>query len=196
MVFKLAKKAEKARELPEPPFPNEDFKGFASPAQEAPMREERRPGRVQEPEERDDLEGQALSEEPLSPFEEEPAEENKGKIKEDIDFIAKNSPPLFIKINKYREVVRNIHDLKTHSLQMRDTMDALADIERELRKAIDMSNKALDRLNVTLSLLDSKLLRLRDTEEDADIPKQVESYIGDLNTRIERIKKDLSVIEK
>ncbi|MCK5022980.1 MAG: hypothetical protein KAS04_02300, partial [Candidatus Aenigmarchaeota archaeon] len=47
-----------------------------------------------------------------------------------------NSPPLFIKVDKYRDIVKDIRDLKSHILNMRDALDVLGDMQKEVTNGI------------------------------------------------------------
>jgi len=51
-------------------------------------------------------------------------------------------PPLFIKLEKYQDVINTIHKLKTFSLSLRDALDALADVEKELQTGMSLAHKA------------------------------------------------------
>ncbi len=106
------------------------------------------------------------------------------------------SPPLFIKIDKYRDVLKNVQELKSFSVGLRDAMDALAEVEHELKVGMDIANKALDRFNTLLSMLDSKLMRIDGMEEtEVQTPKEIDDYVKGLYDQIERIKHELRTIE-
>ncbi len=109
---------------------------------------------------------------------------------------AKPSPPLFIKIEKYREVVKSIQELKSHTLGLRDALDALADVEKELRSGLEITQRILDKFNSVISLLDSKLLRFGGVEEaTAEVPGEIDSYVKNLYNQVERIRHELRTIE-
>ncbi len=100
------------------------------------------------------------------------------------------SPPLFIKIDKYRDVLKNVQELKSFSVGLRDAMDAIADVEHALKAGMDIANKAL------LSMLDAKLIRIEGIEEaDVQTPKEIDDYVKGLYDQIERIKHELRTIE-
>ncbi|MBM3304095.1 MAG: hypothetical protein FJY76_03280 [Candidatus Aenigmarchaeota archaeon] len=106
------------------------------------------------------------------------------------------APPLFIKIDKYRDVLKNVQELKSFSVGLRDAMDAIADVEHELKTGLEIANKALDRFNTLLALLDSKLIRIEGVEPaDVQTPKEIDDYVKGLYDQIERIKHDLRTIE-
>lgn len=108
----------------------------------------------------------------------------------------KPSPPLFIKIDKYRELVQGIKDLRSHALSLRDALDAITDIEKELRNGISITQNSLDRFNSVITSIDTRLLRVGAEEEVIEVPKEMDDYVKDLYDHVERIKHDLKVIKE
>jgi hypothetical protein len=115
----------------------------------------------------------------------------------------KKSPPLFIKIDKYSDVVKNLQSLKSYALSLRDAIDALSDIENELKSGLSLTQKALDRFNTIISLLDSRLLRFQGGESE-DVgplkltPKssdEIDSYIKGMYEQMEKIRDELKTIK-
>lgn len=106
------------------------------------------------------------------------------------------SPPLFIKIDKFREVLKGVQELKSYSMGLRDAMDAIAEVEHELKAGLEVANKALDRFNTLLSILDSKLIRIEGIDEtEVRTPKEIDDYVKGLYDQIERIKHELRTVE-
>ncbi|MEM5871416.1 MAG: hypothetical protein QW051_00935, partial [Candidatus Aenigmatarchaeota archaeon] len=70
-----------------------------------------------------------------------------------------SSPPLFIKVERYREIIRAIQDLRTYILNLRDALDILKDMQREIANGIEIAHKTLDDLNIIASNLDSFFVR-------------------------------------
>jgi hypothetical protein len=102
------------------------------------------------------------------------------------------SPPLFVKIDKYHNIVKNIQKLKSYSLGMRDAIDALAEIEKELQNGLGVVNRALDNFNQVIGLLDAKLLRLQGIENpDVGVPKEMDDYIKNVYDQIDKIKQGI-----
>jgi len=106
------------------------------------------------------------------------------------------SPPLFIKVDKYTELVKDIQKLKSLSLALRDSLDALSDIEKQLVSGISLAHKTLDEFNQLLSNLDSKLLRIHSLEETPIDTKEIDKYIKNVYDQIEKIKQELKMIKK
>ena len=104
------------------------------------------------------------------------------------------SPPLFIKIDRYREVVEDVQKLRSTSMGLRDAIDALSDIEKEMQSAIVMVGKAISKLSAGVSTLESKFSRVAATDMDIDMPSthtDIEANVQHLYDQMERIKKDL-----
>jgi hypothetical protein len=102
------------------------------------------------------------------------------------------SPPVFIKIDKYSDIVKNLQKLKSYALSLRDALDALADIEKELTTGISIGHKALDDFNTIIAILDSKLLRASAIEEfDIGAPGDMDKYIKGIYDQMEKIKDEL-----
>ena len=106
-------------------------------------------------------------------------------------------PPLFIRIDKYKEIIQNLQRLKSYSLSLRDALDALNDIEKELRTGIDLTQKALDDFNAIISVMDAKLIRLSGGEEgelEGEAPEHMDDYIKGVYDQISKIRDELKTI--
>ncbi len=104
------------------------------------------------------------------------------------------SPPLFIKIDKYSELVKDIQKLKGNMLALRDALDAISDIEKELISGISLAHKALDDFSMVISSMDSKLLRAHSIDNVPINTKEMDSYIKGVYEKMERIKKELESV--
>lgn len=105
------------------------------------------------------------------------------------------SPPVFIKIDKYADIVRNIQRLKSTAMNLRDALDALADIEKELTTGIAISHKALDEFNSTIAMLDSRFVRATSMKEiESSESEEIDGYIKGIYEQMDKIKDDLQDI--
>ncbi|RLJ08305.1 MAG: hypothetical protein DRP12_00800 [Candidatus Aenigmatarchaeota archaeon] len=102
------------------------------------------------------------------------------------------APPLFIKIDKYNEVVRNLNRLRDFTLKLRDALHTVASIERDLQESIESVHRALDRVNEALGSLDDLLLRA--FKEKPASREELEAYVRELYQQMERIKSELKSI--
>jgi hypothetical protein len=102
------------------------------------------------------------------------------------------SPPVFIKIDKYSDIVKNLQKLKSYAMSLRDALDALSDIEKEITTGISIAHKALDDFNTIIAILDSKLLKASAIEDmDIGAPGDVDKYIKGIYDQMEKIKTEL-----
>jgi hypothetical protein len=106
-------------------------------------------------------------------------------------------PPLFIKIDKYKDIVQNLQRLKSYALSLRDALDALDDIEKELKTGIQITQKALDDFNAIIAVMDAKLIRLTGGDEgeiEGEVPEHMDDYIKGVYDQIAKIRDELRTI--
>lgn len=105
------------------------------------------------------------------------------------------SAPVFIKIDKYKDIIKSLQDLKSYSLGLRDALDAVGEMEKEIRNGLDISQKALDRFNQSIAVLDAKLLKLQGAPGPANVPEDVDEYIKNLYNQVEKLRHELRTAE-
>ena len=120
-----------------------------------------------------------------------------------------DSPPLFIKVDKYREVVKNLMEAKSFILNLRDALDALSDVQKEISNGVQVAHKTLDELNENLASLDTFFIRPgrvqgaaapkpenRGIEEEM-IPQKppVDNYVKDVYGQLERLRTQLKTLK-
>lgn len=108
------------------------------------------------------------------------------------------SPPLFVKVEKYKDIMRIIEGLRSNILSLRDALDAMEELDKEIKNGIEISQKVLDDLNATLSSLDSYFLRPQNIEEFAEIKpsvneKAIDGYVKNVYEQVERLKTQMNV---
>ena len=108
-------------------------------------------------------------------------------------------PPVFIKVDRYGEVLEDIQKLRSYSLGLRDALDAMAEIEKEFKVAMSLTNKVLDKVNMLLSSIDMKLLKKGGEvpvggEPSVKPPPEIESYVKGIYDQIDKLKNELSAI--
>ncbi len=110
----------------------------------------------------------------------------------------KSSPPVFVKIERYRELLEDVQKLRSYSLGLRDALDAMAEIEKEFKTAMSLTNKVLDKVNILISSLDMKLLQKSgphiDTLQPIKPPEDVENYVRGIYEQIDRLKAELQTL--
>lgn len=104
------------------------------------------------------------------------------------------SPPVFVKVERYRELLEDLQQLRSYSLGLRDALDAMSELEKEFKTAMGITHKVLDKLNIIISSLDMKLLRKQDEsggESSIRPPPEIEEYVKGIYEQIERLKTEL-----
>ncbi|MFH1445207.1 MAG: hypothetical protein ABIF08_01865 [Nanoarchaeota archaeon] len=105
------------------------------------------------------------------------------------------APPLFIKIEKYNDIVNHIKRLKSLSLGLRDALDALGEIEKEIANGVVVANRALDGLNEIVRELDIRFAKVREME-DKRTPKHIDDYVQRSYERVEKLKDTFDEMER
>ncbi|MCX6818152.1 MAG: hypothetical protein NTU57_04825 [Candidatus Aenigmarchaeota archaeon] len=119
------------------------------------------------------------------------------------------SPPLFIKVDKYREIVKGIRELRSYILNLKDTLDVLSDMQREVGNGVQIAHKSLDELNSLVSDLDSFFMKPQtvsgsriqeydadDIEDEADThANEIRSSMKDVYGQLEKLRAQLRSIQ-
>jgi hypothetical protein len=112
--------------------------------------------------------------------------------------VKRSSPPVFVKIERYRELLEDVQKLRSYSLGLRDALDAMAEIEKEFKTAMSLTNKVLDKVNILISSLDMKLLQKSgpgmDALEPIKPPEDVENYVRGIYEQIDKLKAELQTL--
>ncbi len=109
----------------------------------------------------------------------------------------RQSPPLFIKLEKYSDVVRNVQELQAYAAEMRRTVDMLVETEQRLHRGIEGAYNALEGLNDRLSTLTK---RLAGEQQEGQKPMNVQKaseltgYVKDVHGELDKIMSDLENI--
>ena len=105
------------------------------------------------------------------------------------------SPPVFVKVERYRELLEDLQQLRSYSLGLRDALDAMSELEKEFKTAMGLTHKVLDKLNIIISSIDMKLLRRQDSEAGGESsirpPPEIEEYVKSIYEQIDRLKTEL-----
>lgn len=115
------------------------------------------------------------------------------------------APPLFIKVDRYDEIVKNIRDLKSSVLNLRDSLDVLEDIEKEIANGIGIAHRSIDELNSAITNLDSFFMRPQGVRHhmDEDLPARgsggvgrprVEDDMRDVYGQVEKLRAQLKAM--
>ena len=106
------------------------------------------------------------------------------------------SAPLFVKVERYKEVLRDVHELKLYISGIKQLLDLMHDVETIRLDAWKIMRATIQRIDKTLVEVDSELLRPRgsimaDIKTDDTEAKHIESSLADLQKNLAELKREL-----
>jgi len=126
--------------------------------------------------------------------------ENENSVVEKFDSKLENdsSPLVYVKVGRYNDILGQIQQLRSLSLGLRDALDALGEIEKEVSIGIVVANKTLDDLSVLIKDLELRFSKNREIVEkhNPTIPKNIEDYVKKSYEKTEKLKKNFRKLEK
>lgn len=107
--------------------------------------------------------------------------------------------PLFVKIERYQEVLSNIENLKTILLGTRELLGLMQQINKIKIEADVLLQKRIQEIVLSISNLDKEFIRPRGVEiREQPIPRieseKLESYIGELQRELDNLRSQLQTI--
>ena len=121
---------------------------------------------------------------PVMPMEEMPREEK--------------GAPLFVKVDKYKEVLRDVQELKVFISGMKQLFTVLNDLEGVRSDALKIMRATVQRLERSVVEIDTELLRPRGfelpTHEEEDI-HHIEDSLGDLQKQLAALRRELQELK-
>ena len=107
--------------------------------------------------------------------------------------------PLFIKLDRYREVISNLTQLKTLTLVVKNSLSTLVQLEKARDETVEVVKKTLDKINEKISALDKELVRPTGFGQVTAAPEyheiqSVETTIAGLKGQIEQLKAELQAL--
>lgn len=108
--------------------------------------------------------------------------------------------PLFVKVDKYREILRDIHELKLYNSGLKQLLDLIHDLETLRTDAYKVVRATSQRMEKTLVEVDSELLRPRGaimseiSREDTEV-RHVEGALSELQKQLADLKRELQAFK-
>lgn len=108
--------------------------------------------------------------------------------------------PLFVKIERYRQILTTIGNLKTALVIVKNSLGTLDQIEKVRNQTMGIVNDIVSKMDDKLIDLDNNLLRPAGFHEtNATSPEQqdirsIEATVSDLQGQIEQLKSELSKV--
>jgi hypothetical protein len=104
--------------------------------------------------------------------------------------------PLFVKIDRYRNILSTIASIKTTVVVVKNSMSVLAELDRARQQTMSVVRDAMERIEKRLGNLDTELVR--PSGFSANVPQEtysevqgVESTLAELKGQIAQLKNEL-----
>jgi hypothetical protein len=108
------------------------------------------------------------------------------------------SAPLFVKVDKYKEVLRDVQEQKVFISGMKHLFSILNEIENIRNDALKIMRATVQRLERSVTEIDTELLRPRGVElpthGEEDI-HSIEDSLGDLQKQLSALRKQLQELK-
>lgn len=104
--------------------------------------------------------------------------------------------PLFVKIDRYQEVLKTIEDLKAMLLNLRDILSVMQQLDKIRMESESLLQKNIQEVVKNIAALDTEFVRPRGVGlEEAVTPtfrtEKVESYVGELERELQHLRSQL-----
>jgi hypothetical protein len=125
-----------------------------------------------------------------------PFEGDKFQMPPPIDMIPATSFPLFVKVDRYREILETLHDLKLSVSSLKGTIKLQNEIEAKAAENRAMLFDAVNKLDQKIEFMDNEFKKPEGFKENLKAPKtekeDIKEAVGKLKGQIETVKKELS----
>ncbi len=103
------------------------------------------------------------------------------------------SAPLFVKVEKYREILSSVHEMKIFISGIRQLFDILNELEAVRSDTIKIMRATLQRLEKGVVEIDTELLRPRGLVAEArgEEASHIESSLSELQSQLGELKREL-----
>ena len=108
--------------------------------------------------------------------------------------------PLFVKVEKYKEMLRNIREMMAFVAGTKQLFAVLNEIEAVRTDAINIMRATIQRLEKDMIEIDSELLRPKGFEPEEKAPGETELYhiedsLTDLQKQLSTLRRDLQELK-
>jgi len=110
--------------------------------------------------------------------------------------------PLFIKIDRYHEILNSIESLKSILLGVRDLLNLMQQLDRIKIESETLLNKNIQEVILIISNMDKEFIRPKGVSVENSVPdmhdnagyEKVGNYIGDLQRELDNLKSQLQTL--
>lgn len=104
--------------------------------------------------------------------------------------------PLFVKVEKYNNILKSLSELKTTMKVMKNSLSALSQLDQIRNENMNLILNALDKVEKKLLALDAAFLRPANLQEESSDNEEVEglqSVMSDLQSQIAQLKNQVQM---
>ena len=135
---------------------------------------------------------------PVQPMQSNPPQMHYEKPMFQEDIHIPDTAPLFVKIERYREIVASLNESKRFLSSMKQMFLVMNELQGIQQDSMNMLKASIQRLEKSLEWIDQSLLRPAGFEEmphgELEV-KQIETSLVDLQREIESLRRDLEKIK-
>ncbi|TRZ54477.1 hypothetical protein D4Q76_02380 [archaeon] len=110
--------------------------------------------------------------------------------------------PLFIKIDRYQEILNSIENLKSILLGVRDLLNLMQQLDRIKIESETLLNKNIQEVILIISNMDKEFIRPKGVSVEEFVPdmhdnmgyEKVGNYIGDLQRELDNLRSQLQTL--
>jgi hypothetical protein len=105
--------------------------------------------------------------------------------------------PLFVKIDRYRNILRSLSELKTTLALAKNAFGMLEQMEKIKSDNLNLISNAMDKIEKKLAALDAEFLRpsgFQDERSNAYEMESLQGVISDVRTQIEQLKNEMQQV--
>lgn len=104
-----------------------------------------------------------------------------------------NFTPLFVKIDKYRQILQNLEEIKNTLKDLRDLFALMSEVDEIKREGMKSLREGISGLTDTLISMDEKFIRPEGSEDFIDEPRsRVSGNVRNLKDELQDIKREFS----
>ncbi len=107
----------------------------------------------------------------------------------------KRAAPLFVKLDKYKDILQTMDEMKKFVKGLKDTFNLLNEIEDLKRNAFDIIRTTIQHIEKNLIEVDAEMLRPgavdMEVEQSGKEISHVEDSVKDLQKQLEMLKREL-----
>jgi len=123
-------------------------------------------------------------------------QEKQTEIKREIEKRQPEYAPLFVKIERYKDILNTLNEIKAGLIAIRDVVSLSNELQRLMIDMTKMLNSTVNKVDTKIIELDEEFLRPKGYEEELPQPMtpDVENLgvvVDDLKSKIERLKSEI-----